>query len=80
MFDHVAIRVADGEPVTRHLHLAFPAPDRQAVEDFHRAAIAVGHRDHTPPGEQPGARPGEYAAAVLDPDGTSVESVFRERS
>lgn len=71
--------VSDGTPVTRNLHLAFPAPDRQAVEDFHRAAIAAGCRSHGPPGERPGARPGEYAAAVLDPDGASVESVFRER-
>lgn len=71
--------VSDGAPVTRHLHLAFPAPDRETVEDFHEAAIAAGYRDREPPGETPSPRPGDYAASVLDPDGTSVESVFRER-
>jgi catechol 2,3-dioxygenase-like lactoylglutathione lyase family enzyme len=71
--------VDDGAPVTERLHLAFPAPDREAVEDFHRIATATGYRDNGPPGERLSLRPGDYAAAVLDPDGTSVESVFRER-
>jgi catechol 2,3-dioxygenase-like lactoylglutathione lyase family enzyme len=37
--------VADGAPVTERLQVAFPAPDRQAVDDFHRDAIAIGGRD-----------------------------------
>lgn len=66
--------VADGAPVTEHLHIAFPAPDRQTVDDFHRAAISAGYRD----GGERTAEPGYYAACVLDPAGTSVESVCRE--
>jgi catechol 2,3-dioxygenase-like lactoylglutathione lyase family enzyme len=71
--------VDDGMRRSEHLHLAFPAPDRQTVDDFHRAATAVGYRDNGPPGER-SRRPGEYAAYVLDPDGADVGSVFRECS
>ncbi len=69
--------VQDERPVTENLHLAFPAPDRRTVEDFHRAALAAGYRDNGPPGERPHYHPGYYAAFALDPDGTNVESVFR---
>ena len=31
---------------TQRLHVAFPAPDRQTVDDFHRAAVAAGYRDN----------------------------------
>jgi catechol 2,3-dioxygenase-like lactoylglutathione lyase family enzyme len=68
--------VADGKPITEHLHLAFPAPDRRAVEDFHSTATNAGYRDNDPPGERSSPRPA-YAASVLDPDGAKVESVFR---
>lgn len=70
--------VADGTPPTEHLQLAFPAPDRQTVDDFHRAAITAGYRDNSLPDERPQLHPGYYAACVLDPDGTTVRSVFRE--
>jgi catechol 2,3-dioxygenase-like lactoylglutathione lyase family enzyme len=66
--------VQDGRPPTGNLHLAFPAPDRRAVEEFHRAALNAGYRDNGPPGER-GYRDGYFAAYVLDPDGTNVESV-----
>jgi catechol 2,3-dioxygenase-like lactoylglutathione lyase family enzyme len=66
--------VGDGRPPTEHLHVAFPAPDRQTVEEFHHAALAAGYRDNGPPGER-AYREGYFAAYVLDPDGTNVESV-----
>lgn len=68
--------VADGVPLTERLEIAFPAPDRRTVEDFHREAIAAGGTDAGAPGEHPGDE-GRYAAAVLDPAGTRVESVLR---
>jgi catechol 2,3-dioxygenase-like lactoylglutathione lyase family enzyme len=71
--------LADGRPPTEGLHIAFPAPDRQTVEDFHRAATAAGYRDNGPPGERPVYHPGYYSAYVLDPDGANVESVFHGR-
>ena len=69
--------VADGRPATEHLQLGFPASSRQAVEDFHRDAIAIGGQDAGAPGELEDGTQG-YAAAVLDPDGTRVESAFRQ--
>ncbi len=72
--------VQDGRPVTEHLHMAFPALDRATVEDFHRAATAAGYRSNGLPGERTQCHPGYYAAYVLDPEGTNVESVFHQRA
>jgi len=71
--------VHDGLPATEHLHVAFPAPDRETVHDFHDAALAAGYASNGAPGERPVYDAGYYAAFVLDPDGTNVESVFHER-
>ena len=71
--------VHDERPPTEGLHIAFPAPDRQTVHDFHRAATSAGYRDNGAPGERPQYRPGYYAAFALDPDGTNIESVVHER-
>jgi catechol 2,3-dioxygenase-like lactoylglutathione lyase family enzyme len=68
--------VADDAPPTEHLQLAFPAPDRQAVEDFHRAALAAGYRDNGEPDEREWGGIVGYSAHVLDPDGADVASIF----
>ncbi len=70
--------VAGGRPATEHLEIAFPALDRETVDQFHREAIAIGCRDAGSPAERSGPESGWYAAAVLDPDGTTVQSVFRQ--
>ncbi|HEY1383064.1 MAG TPA: VOC family protein [Dongiaceae bacterium] len=62
------------EPLTGGLHLAFQAPDRDAVHRFHAAALAAGGRDNGPPGERSYHR-GYYAAFALDPDGNNIEAV-----
>jgi catechol 2,3-dioxygenase-like lactoylglutathione lyase family enzyme len=72
--------VADGRLPTENLHVAFPAPDRRTVQEFHRAATDAGYRDNGGPGERAHYHPGYYAAFVLDPDGTNVESVVHERT
>lgn len=64
----------DGEP-TAGLHIAFQAPDREAVDRFHEAALASGGRDNGAPGERE-YHLGYYAAYVLDPDGLNVEAVY----
>jgi catechol 2,3-dioxygenase-like lactoylglutathione lyase family enzyme len=64
---------ADGPP-TAHVHLAFQAPDRAAVDRFHEAMLAAGAQDNGAPGER-SYHPGYYAAYVLDPDGNNIESV-----
>jgi catechol 2,3-dioxygenase-like lactoylglutathione lyase family enzyme len=69
--------IADGRPPTTGLHLAFPAPDRATVEAFHRGALCAGYRDNGAPGLRPHYGEGYFAAFVLDPDGTNVESVLR---
>jgi catechol 2,3-dioxygenase-like lactoylglutathione lyase family enzyme len=71
--------VADGRPATERLHLAFSAPGRHTVDEFHRAATAAGYEDNGAPGERPQYHQGYYGAFVLDPDGTNVESVFHGR-
>jgi catechol 2,3-dioxygenase-like lactoylglutathione lyase family enzyme len=68
------------EPVTENVHLAFPARDRAAVQELHRAALEAGFRDNGAPGERPEYHPGYYGAYVLDPDGNNVEAVFHDRS
>lgn len=70
--------VADGRTPTEGLHMAFPAPDRRTVEEFHAAALAAGYAGNGEPGERREYHDGYYAAFVLDPDGTNVESVLHE--
>ena len=57
-------------------HLAFAAPSRDAVAEFHRAALAHGAKDNGPPGLRPQYGPDYYAAFVFDPDGYPIEAVI----
>jgi catechol 2,3-dioxygenase-like lactoylglutathione lyase family enzyme len=56
------------------MHVAFTAPDRKTVEEFHRAGLAAGGRDHGKPGPRDFS-PNYYAAFLLDPDGNNIEAV-----
>ncbi len=69
--------VADA-PATRNLHVAFPAANT-AVDAFHAALTAAGHRDNGAPGERREYHAGYYGAFVLDPDGNNVELVDHNR-
>ena len=51
--------------------LGLKAPDRRAVDDFHRAGLAAGGEDAGPPGPR-GAVPHAYGAYLLDPDGNKI--------
>jgi catechol 2,3-dioxygenase-like lactoylglutathione lyase family enzyme len=66
-------RHAQGERTGR-VHLAFQAPDGEAVDEFHRVGLASGGRSNGEPGLRP-YHPGYYAAFLLDPDGNNVEAV-----
>ena len=68
----------DGTP-TKHTHIAFPVPDNETVEAFHRAATEAGYRDNGGPGERAEYHPGYYGAFVLDPDGHNIEAVNHNR-
>jgi catechol 2,3-dioxygenase-like lactoylglutathione lyase family enzyme len=56
-------------------HIAFTAPDRAAVDSFHKEALLAGGRDNGAPGLRPQYHPNYYAAFVLDPDGHRIEAV-----
>jgi catechol 2,3-dioxygenase-like lactoylglutathione lyase family enzyme len=58
-------------------HLAFTAPDPQAVQRFHEAALRHGGRDNGAPGLRPEYGADYYAAFVIDPDGYRLEAVAR---
>lgn len=57
-------------------HLAFAAPNRQAVHDFHAQALLQGGRDNGGPGPRPHYGPNYYACFVIDPDGHRLEAVI----
>lgn len=59
-------------------HIAFRAPNRDAVNRFYQAGIEAGGRDHGQPGLRLDYSPTYYAAFLLDPDGNNVEVVCME--
>jgi len=56
-------------------HVALRAPSAEAVDAFHRAALAAGGSDEGPPGPRPQYANGYYAAFVRDRDGNRIEVV-----
>ena len=60
------------------MHIAFRAPDREAVDAFYRAALANGGSDNGKPGLRPHYHSNYYAAFVIDPDGNNVEAVIHQ--
>ncbi len=59
----------------RESHLAFAAPDRDAVRAFHRAALEAGAQVLHEPRLWPEYHPSYYGVFVRDPDGNNVEAV-----
>jgi catechol 2,3-dioxygenase-like lactoylglutathione lyase family enzyme len=59
------------------LELSLAAVDADAVHAFHESAIAAGGRTQDDPGVRPERNRTYYAARVLDPDGNSIEAVYR---
>jgi catechol 2,3-dioxygenase-like lactoylglutathione lyase family enzyme len=64
-----------GGPETRELHIAFRAPDRDAVDAVHRAALDAGAEILHTPREWPEYHPAYYAVFLRDPAGHNVEAV-----
>ena len=56
-------------------HIAFAAPDRRAVAEFHRAGLSAGGRDLGLPGPRPIYHADYYGGFLTDPDGNNVEAV-----
>jgi hypothetical protein len=59
------------------LELSLAASDADAVHAFHESALAAGGRTQDEPGVRPERNRTYYAARVLDPDGNSIEAVYR---
>ena len=56
-------------------HIAFSAPDREAVRAFYAAATSAGAAALHEPRMFPEYHPNYYGAFVRDPDGNNVEAV-----
>ncbi len=59
----------------RETHIAFQAPDRDAVRAFYDAALAIGAEPLHEPQLWPQYHPDYYGAFVRDPDGNNIEAV-----
>jgi catechol 2,3-dioxygenase-like lactoylglutathione lyase family enzyme len=59
------------------LDVTLIAAGPEAVDAFHAAAVAAGARSHWEPAIRPEHSHDYYSARVLDPDGNSVEAVYR---
>ena len=56
-------------------HVAFRAPDHQAIKAFHAAGLKAGGRDNGGAGPRTDYSPTYYAAFLIDPDGNNIEAV-----
>lgn len=75
--DHFTIDevyVDQAKDYVSRVHLAFQARNHDAVDEFHRAAVAAGGRSNGEPGYRP-YHDQYYAAFVWDPDGNNIEAV-----
>ena len=61
--------------VRQECHIAFTAPDRDAVQAFRDAAVAQAMEVLHEPRVWPEYHPGYFGAFVRDPDGNNVEAV-----
>lgn len=61
----------------RAVHVGFVANNRAEVENAYVAALANGATDNGAPGARLHYDPNYYAANVLDPDGYSLEFVYK---
>jgi catechol 2,3-dioxygenase-like lactoylglutathione lyase family enzyme len=67
--------IGRGEPLAGHIHIAFVASSRPAVDAFYQAALAAGGKDNGAPGLRPHYHANYYAAFVFDLDGNNIEAV-----
>lgn len=61
----------------RAAHIGFVASGKDAVDAAYAAAMAAGATDNGAPGARLHYDPRYYAANVLDPDGYSLEFVYK---
>ena len=66
-----------GNPKGHAAHVGFVARSSEQVDAAYAAAIAAGATDNGAPGARLHYDPRYYAASVLDPDGYSLEFVYK---
>ena len=59
----------------QNCHIAFAAPDKEAVEAFYSIGIARGYHSNGAAGIREDYAPNYYAAFLLDPDGNNIEAL-----
>jgi len=69
-------RDSGAHPPGNGFHLAFSANSRDAVAQFHAAALSCGGTDNGAPGLREHYGPHYYAAFVIDPEGYRIEAVI----
>ena len=71
--EFLVLRPLDGTAATpgNGVTIGFKAPNRVAVDAFHRAGLAAGGSDEGAPGVR-GAVPNAYGAYLRDPDGNKL--------
>ena len=60
-------------------HVAFIASDREAVDNFHAKALALGGIDEGQPGLRPYYHPAYYGAYIRDLDGNKLQAVCHKK-
>jgi catechol 2,3-dioxygenase-like lactoylglutathione lyase family enzyme len=66
-----------GDPSAHGTHVGFVANSQAEADAAYAAAIQAGGSDNGAPGVRGHYDPRDYAANVLDPDGYSLEFVFK---
>ncbi len=61
-------------------HVAFIAPDKKSVKEFHKIALKLGAKDEGKPGPRPDYGKGHYIAFVRDLDGHKIEATYYDSS
>ena len=75
--NRVSIWLREGRPEPQAVHVGFVARSEAEVHSFYNAAIAAGAKDNGLPGARLYYDPRYLAASVLDPDGYSIEAVYK---
>ncbi|RYD40872.1 MAG: VOC family protein [Verrucomicrobiaceae bacterium] len=75
--NRVSFWLREGTPAPQAAHVGFLASSEAKVRAFYEAAMAAGANDNGPPGARLHYDPRYYAANVLDPDGYSLEAVYK---
>lgn len=69
--------IAQQDQPPTQAHIAFAAPDKEAVAAFYEAALAQGGRDNGAPGPRPQYHDRYFAAFIFDLDGNNIEAVIQ---